>query len=350
MKITRENYESFFLDYLEGNLEEKNVDQFLDFLEQNPDLKEELHLFENVSLPEMPIVFGDKKQLYKGEADEKLVLENKMIACMEGELENNEQQLFQEYLGRNPELEKEYKLYTKTRLIPDLLIKYPAKKNLYKKSGLTIVMNWIARAAAVVFLLWGINALYQNDNQVQLQQKNLELAKLPTKTIPVPDEINLDKSITTAENHQKNMALQESKSTSPKSIKIQSLHRTEEQQLDQTIYPERDQISMNKISPLLAQLDVEPVENKLEEFKTIDILNIENSSNTLSVEQYIASRAKRVGNEGLLSAQRIARMGLNLASEISGERIGYSIQDGKIASLEFETKLLAFSIPLEKTK
>ncbi|MBC8005772.1 MAG: hypothetical protein H7X84_09885, partial [Verrucomicrobia bacterium] len=47
-KITRDNYEAFFLDYLEGNLEETLIDQFLDFLEKNPDLKEELHLFENI--------------------------------------------------------------------------------------------------------------------------------------------------------------------------------------------------------------------------------------------------------------------------------------------------------------
>ena len=52
MKITRDNYESFFIDYIEGNLPENMIDQFLDFLNQNPDLKEELHLFEEVNLPE----------------------------------------------------------------------------------------------------------------------------------------------------------------------------------------------------------------------------------------------------------------------------------------------------------
>jgi len=49
-----------------------------------------------------------------------------------------------------------------------------------------------------------------------------------------------------------------------------------------------------------------------------------------------------------LSAQRLARVGLGLVSEISGERIGYSVKDGKISSLDFESKLLAFSIPLDK--
>ena len=42
MKINRNNYEAFFIDYLEGNLDEKMVDDFIEFLQQNPDLKEEL--------------------------------------------------------------------------------------------------------------------------------------------------------------------------------------------------------------------------------------------------------------------------------------------------------------------
>ena len=31
MKINRENYESFFIDYLEGNLDERQVNDFIDW-------------------------------------------------------------------------------------------------------------------------------------------------------------------------------------------------------------------------------------------------------------------------------------------------------------------------------
>ena len=68
----------------------------------------------------------------------------------------------------------------------------------------------------------------------------------------------------------------------------------------------------------------------------------------MSVEEFLAMRAKKVGKEGLFSAQRLARLGLSVASELSGERIGYKEKDGKITSVEFESKLMAFSIPLEK--
>ena len=32
MKINRENYESFFIDYLEGNLDERQVNDFIDWV------------------------------------------------------------------------------------------------------------------------------------------------------------------------------------------------------------------------------------------------------------------------------------------------------------------------------
>jgi hypothetical protein len=37
--ITRENYEIYYLDYLEGNLSDKKTDELLLFLEENTDLK-----------------------------------------------------------------------------------------------------------------------------------------------------------------------------------------------------------------------------------------------------------------------------------------------------------------------
>jgi hypothetical protein len=66
------------------------------------------------------------------------------------------------------------------------------------------------------------------------------------------------------------------------------------------------------------------------------------------LDEFLASRAKKAGSEGLLSAQRILRAGLGVASELSGDRIGYSEQNGKITSIGFESKLMAFSIPLKK--
>lgn len=165
MMITRDNYEPFFLDYLEGNLKETMIDQFLDFLELNPDLKEELHLFDNIHLPEEQVAFSGKQHLYKSEHDEKPAFEMKTIAYMEGDLKDDERKSFETYLAAHPELQKEYNLFGKTRLIADTDIKFPHKQKLYRKSGTIIALNWVARAAAVVVMIWGINSLFQTGSQ-----------------------------------------------------------------------------------------------------------------------------------------------------------------------------------------
>jgi hypothetical protein len=80
----------------------------------------------------------------------------------------------------------------------------------------------------------------------------------------------------------------------------------------------------------------------------IKVTKYDNSENALSIEEFLASKAKKVGDKGLLSARRLARAGLDVASGISGERIGYVEKDGKIESIGFESKLFAFSIPMKK--
>ncbi len=94
-------------------------------------------------------------------------------------------------------------------------------------------------------------------------------------------------------------------------------------------------------------LEVETFETQLAVSHTINVERI-NDPRIMTIDEFLASRAKKVGNEGLNSVQRIFRTGLNVASELSGDRIGYNVKDGKVSSLEFESRLMAFSIPLEK--
>ena len=188
MKITRDNYESFFLDYLEGNLEESLIDQFLDFLEQHPDLKEELQLFENIRLPEEPVSFAGKKHLYQSPAHEKEAFELKAIAFMEGDLKDEERRGFEAYLATHPELKKEAALMESTRLTADSGIQYPDKHKLYKTSGTVVLMNWVARAAAIVVLLWGVSTFFESEQQAVSPTQPKEVATVNAPSTPSPTQ------------------------------------------------------------------------------------------------------------------------------------------------------------------
>ncbi len=344
MKITRDNYESFFIDYIEGNLPESLIDQFLDFLNQNPDLKEELHLFEEVNLPQEFVLFQEKKQLHKSASDEKRRLENSAIAYLEGDWNADENKTLKAYLLDNPEFKREYDLFAKTQLKPDFEIKYPEKRKLYRKSGATIVMNWTARAAAVLVLIWGINSVIQMQNPPESPRTNIELAEVLPKATPNSSakKAESEKMIQKATDPAKNKP--EKVNTIQKRTKIETI---ETRPVDSPP-TNRDLTALAQIDPIVSQLDQEPLKAQLAFSRSINVMKIYESKNVMSVEEFLASRVQKVGKEGLFSAQRIARLGLNLASEISGERIGYEVKNGKIASVDFESKLMAFSIPLGK--
>jgi len=348
MKITRDNYEPFFLDYLEGNLEENRIDEFLDFLETNPDLKEELQLFENVRLPEDHIVFSEKDRLYKSQDEAKASLEHKTIAYLEGDLDKEERKLFEAYLAGHPELQKDYQLFSKTKLVPDTGIIFQAKKKLYKKSGAVIFMNWAARAAAVIILLWGINSVINTSVQPGKENTVKVTAEVNSKPEPLEKKIEPEINILASKSPEKPKALKNSTTEKTKHSRKLNNTKPEEFQQAEASPAEREIIILAQISPITTQLDQVPVEAHLAVSRSNTEEKITDQRKTLFLEEYLAEKAKKVSSEGLLSAQRIARAGLGLVAEISGERIGYSVKDGKISSLDFESKLLAFSIPLEK--
>jgi hypothetical protein len=344
--ITRDNYESFFIDYLDGNLPEGMIDQFLDFLNQNPDLKEELHLFEEVMLPEETIVFGEKKQLHKSLADENRKFENKTVAYLEGDLDVEEHKAFKTYLAAHSELKNEYDLFAQTRLIPDSNIHFPDKQKLYHKSGTTIVLTWVARAAAVVVLVWGINSVINMQNATGPQNQKQEFAAASPKQIQPQKQAEPVKIASATVSKASKQPFEPAEPLTGKDI---YKAKTEKQVEKTSVIQEdtnRDTVMLAAIAPIKAPLETSE-ETQLAFHRSVDVTKI-NEPNVLTVDEFLAMRAKKMGKEGIFSVQRIARLGLNIASEISGERIGYKEKDGKITSVDFESKLMAFSIPLEK--
>ena len=347
MIITRDNYEPFFLDYLEGKLEESLIDEFLDFLKLNPDLKEELHLFENIDLPEEQVVFPGKAHLYKPVREEMAALERKAIAFMEGDLRDQEGQLFEAYLASNPEMQKEYELFAQTRLVADAGIKYPGKENLYRKSGTLIWLNWLARAAAVVVILLGIHSLFQTESQTNLPTSDQEIALV--KPQPAFSAKRIEPTIKTSETETGEVLASQTDPKPQNNYQPTKVNPTTTSEVNSTSWERNVNLAeLGEIIPIQGSLLVEPDRNQLAVSHSAGIEKINDTRNIMTLDEFLVSRAKKAGDEGLLSAHRIIRKGLNVASELSGDRIAYSVKNGKVSSIGFESKLLAFSIPLQK--
>jgi hypothetical protein len=118
-KITRHNYESFFLDYLEGELSDELKMELEVFLTENPDLAEELEEFESVSLkPEATSsTWNDLKvpsleDLVKNES----LREQLYFRCAEVQANVHDERLLVELLSLN-QFKEEYALWTTLKLV-----------------------------------------------------------------------------------------------------------------------------------------------------------------------------------------------------------------------------------------
>ena len=136
MKINRNNYEIFFLDYMDGNLDPALIAELLIFLEENPDLKEEFEDFELISVSvESSVIFKDKNNLKKNHVTgidniNSTNYQNYFIASLENDLNAEELNQLKLFFKKNPSLINEYKLFENTFLSPDKKIIFLDKKTL----------------------------------------------------------------------------------------------------------------------------------------------------------------------------------------------------------------------------
>lgn len=161
MTINRDNYEIYMIDYLDNNLSPEMVDELMLFLDKHPDIKEESsNLNMDIQLADNDVVFEDKAALKQiTETTQNITKDNCetwFIASVEGTLNQEEKQLLNEYLNTHPELQKEYQLLTKTKLSPDLSIRFDGKRKLKKfviGFSSQTVYSYAAVAAAVALLI-----------------------------------------------------------------------------------------------------------------------------------------------------------------------------------------------------
>jgi hypothetical protein len=191
MRINQDNYEQFFLDHVEGNLSPEMEKELTDFLEANPELKPVLEDFDPSPLPFEEIDNNSlKKRLKKNILPTNHIdqdnVDEWIIRDVEGLLNEAEENELKEFLSLNPAYSFDYKLFGRTKLVPDLSISFSLKNELKKKGILLPVsrLAWLLpAAAAVILLLIGIRFFQQPGVQPSHPVK-LPIAELPRLSSP----------------------------------------------------------------------------------------------------------------------------------------------------------------------
>ncbi len=160
IEINRNNYEEYFLDFLEGNLSPSENDLLMSFLNSNPDLKEELELLNE--LPEIRIeeTFLEKSSLKKPSSNVESNSDNfneLCIARIEGDLSKEASSEFDSFLEENDKRKKEFELFKLTKVKADHSVVFENKQKLKKSTfGIFLTKNRysiISAAASVVIAL-----------------------------------------------------------------------------------------------------------------------------------------------------------------------------------------------------
>lgn len=164
--ITRNNYEAYLLDYVEGNLSPELIAELMLFLENNPDLKEDLDEFEIHELVPLQVAEIDKASLKREEGFITTInCEEYIIQEIEGENSYEVSKELHSFLENNPEKQADFIDYKKTKLIAPLVI-FDNKKSLKRKEGKVIPLYWwYSSAAAVIIVLFLLNGLFDDGNK-----------------------------------------------------------------------------------------------------------------------------------------------------------------------------------------
>ncbi len=348
MEINKNNYEAYFIDYLEGNLDELLVNDFIEFLQQNPGLKEELSLFETVSVEPENISFDKKKILYKEKLDLEKEFNKAAIANLEGDISASDKSEFEKYVSEHPEKKRDVALFGKAKLQSDETIVFSKKNKLYHYLLGRNILLWSGRVAAILIIAFAFftlidkptNELVPENKVAKLEDKKVKKAAIPKlKQIPVEtqkkDPVKIKKSTTKP-------AI---KKAAPKQKQKQNRSLRENTRGRMT----HGDVAMNriplevpaKLNSITASLNIQQPAARM---ATMNITIPQNPVNYYEERLLAAVMMEKTGLDKF-RFNKITKAGLSLVSNISNDKFKYETnEDGKVTKYNYDSRLLAFSI------
>lgn len=115
-KININNYEEFALDYIDGNLDEITLKYFEEFLNKNPEIKNEIEDLGDFTIEAPENTFNDKFNLKKSGIKDVSYCEYLCISDIEGSITSAEKYELENIFSEKPELLNDYKQFIKAKL------------------------------------------------------------------------------------------------------------------------------------------------------------------------------------------------------------------------------------------
>jgi len=360
MKINRNNYELFFVDYLDGNLSDYEIRMLENFLLINPDLRAELEGTEKISLSPETVVFNQKDLLRKPDISlpvNENNLEDFCIAVSEGDLNEQQHKGLDNYLKSHPESESLLALYRQLHLTPDRNIIYPWKGKLKKTIMLIpreVLYPLLSVAAAVTLMM----IIYLRSEDITQNLPGIA-SDLPSAIIAKPDPTE-NEPILEKEEIQRNVpeisqaaiitfsAPKEKKKTPEIKKNIVPERTNSDQKGKDLLPPQKLNPSFEIKLPSVAenQINIPSIEGDRISYSTVKTK--QKSPEYLSISEYARQQLseKVLGSRERITAWEIADVGISGINKLTGGEMKLekkTDEEGKIAAYSFDSRLLSFS-------
>lgn len=179
--ITRENYEIYFMEYMDGNLSAREQAEVEAFLLVYTDLRELLDGMDEVRLEVPAEVFGKKEEIKRTVREREL--EYYAIATAEGVITDEEQAWVDGNVDKDV-FEREVETCAKIKVKPDPTCRFEGKAGMYRKSGAVLfVKRYAAIAAGSGF---GDRGGYLFHEKREFSMEDLPVTVVKTETILLP--------------------------------------------------------------------------------------------------------------------------------------------------------------------
>ncbi len=345
--ITRSNYESYFLDFLEGNLDPSVMDELQAFLKANPDLATELEMGDIPTLlANEDIRFDAKEALRKSVSDSAIQFQQQAVAYYEGDLSLTERMDFEASLSENSANAAEAEQFGKLKLEADPNIVFRNKAQLKKRTVVFPLWTKVASAAAILLLAYLLfepqNRMLPESAQLADNSKNATSANIAAPAVKIEREEQEKEKTAPA--------------TTPKQVPATAPGKQKpkqaESKTDKKVVPV-PQLRIPTITPsMLKPRGISIGQPDDVELAVMTLRDTSQSSKEFELSELLKAQLaemRKSDDRDFLSTDHLGLSGLQLVARLTGKRLtARKGEDGTVHSVSFNSRLLAFSIPVNR--
>lgn len=345
--ITRSNYESYFLDFLEGNLDPFIMDEFQAFLKANPDLATELGMGNIPTLQtNEDIRFEAKESLKKSVSDSVIQFQQQAVAYYEGDLSLTERIKFEASLSENSAKAAEAEQFGKLKLTADPMLVFKNKEQLKKRTVVFPLWTKVASAAAILLLAYLLfepqNRMQPVPTQLAGNFKNAPSANIISPVVKIEKE-DQEKEKTAPANTPKQGPVTAPGKQKPKQA---------ESKTDKKVVPAPQLRTPTTPPSMLKPRGISIGQTDDVELAVMTLRDTSQASREFELSELLKAQLaemRKSDDRDFLSTDHLGLSGLQLIAKLSGKRLtARKGDDGTVHSVSFNSRLLAFSIPVNR--